>query len=88
MPLSVFSQGQLDGAFSQRPGAFNIKMASPQFEQRVGWVVPLETPMLLVLDGDGLASAALRKLALIGLDSRVKGFLAGGMGAWTALGMG
>ncbi len=68
------------------PGAFNFKMASPEFEQRVGWVVPLETPMLLVLDGDGLASAALRKLAFIGLDSRVKGFLAGGMGAWTAAG--
>lgn len=69
------------------PGAFNFKMASPEFEQRVGWVVPLEAPMLLVLDGDGLASAALRKLAFIGLDSRVKGFLAGGMGAWIDAGM-
>jgi hydroxyacylglutathione hydrolase len=69
------------------PDAFNFKMASPEFEQRVGWMVPLDVPMLLVLDSDGMASAALRKLAFIGLDSRVKGSLAGGMGAWIGAGM-
>lgn len=69
------------------PGAFNVKMTSPEFEQRVGWVVPLEVPMLLVLDGDGLERSALHKLAFLGLDSRVKGFLAGGMGAWMGTGM-
>ena len=69
------------------PGAFNFKMISPEFEQRVGWVVPLEAPMLLVLDSDGLLPSALRKLAFVGLDSRVKGFLAGGMGAWIGAGM-
>jgi len=69
------------------PGALNIKMASPEFEQRVGWVVPLDKPILLVLDRDAVLRTALRKLAFLGLDSRVEGFLAGGMGAWTAAGM-
>lgn len=69
------------------PGAFNVKMTSPEFEQRVGWVVPLEVPMLLVLDDDGLERSVLHKLAFLGLDSRVRGFLAGGMGAWIGAGM-
>jgi len=69
------------------PGAFNIKMTSPEFEQRVGWVVPLEASMLLVLDNDNLAKEVLHKLAFVGLDARVQGFLAGGMGAWIGAGM-
>jgi hydroxyacylglutathione hydrolase len=68
------------------PGAYSLKMGSPEFEQRVGWVVPLDAPMLLVLDGKEALRTALRKLAFVGLDSRVKGFLDGGMGAWTAAG--
>jgi len=69
------------------PGALNIKVASPEFEQRLGWVVPLDKPILLVLDRDAALRTALRKLAFLGLDSRVEGFLAGGLGAWTAAGM-
>lgn len=67
-------------------GALNITMASPEFEQRVGWVVPAELPIFLVLDSDASVPVALRKLAFVGLDSRVEGFLGGGMGAWTAAG--
>ncbi|MFT5314739.1 MAG: hydroxyacylglutathione hydrolase [Candidatus Krumholzibacteriia bacterium] len=68
------------------PGAFNIKMETPEFEQRVGWVVPKKLPIFLVLDSDLQLPVALRKLAFVGLDSRVEGFLGGGMGAWTAAG--
>jgi len=64
------------------PGAYNIKGASPEFEQRLGWVVGAEAPVVLVLDDDGAIGATLRKLAFVGLDSRVKGYLAGGMDAW------
>jgi hydroxyacylglutathione hydrolase len=66
------------------PGAYNIKGASPEFEQRVGWVVDLEVPILLVLDHDDALAAMLRKLAFVGLDRRVRGYLAGGMDAWGA----
>ena len=65
------------------PGAFNIQVENSAFEQRVGWVTPLDAPLLLVLDDDEDAGRAMHKLAFIGLDSRVRGFLAGGMGAWT-----
>jgi len=68
------------------PGAYNLHFTSSEFEQRVGWVAPLDKPMLLVLDNNDLAPPALRKLAFIGLDSRVEGFLSGGMSAWTGAG--
>ena len=78
-PSAAFGGGHI-------PSAYNLHLASPEFEQRVGWVVALEAPMLLVLDDNSLAPAALRKLAFVGLDSRVEGFLNGGMSAWTAAG--
>jgi len=68
------------------PGAYNVKLGSPEFEQRVGWVVPLEAPILLVLEEPSDLRTALRKLAFVGLDGRVEGYLRGGMGAWTAAG--
>lgn len=68
------------------PGAYNIKLASPEFEQRIGWVAPAEAPLLLVLEAAAALPTALHKLAFVGLDSRVQGFLAGGMDAWSAAG--
>ena len=31
------------------PGSYSIQSSSPEFEQRIGWVVPAELPILLVL---------------------------------------
>ncbi len=31
-------------------GAYNVQMSSSEFEQRVGWVVPDDTPIILVTD--------------------------------------
>lgn len=64
------------------PGAYNIQLGSGEFEQRVGWVAPPDDPILLVLDRDDLAVRALKKLAFIGLDQRVVGYLAGGVNGW------
>ena len=64
------------------PGAYNIQLSSAEFEQRVGWVTPLDTPMILVLDDDADSLRAMHALAFLGLDQRVKGFLAGGMKTW------
>jgi hydroxyacylglutathione hydrolase len=69
------------------PGAYSIKLTSPEFEQRVGWVVPLETPIILVTETEDEVRSALHKLAFVGLDRRVEGFLAGGMDAWAGAGM-
>ena len=68
------------------PNAYNIQLSSPEFEQRVGWVTPLDVPLLLVLDDDADAARALHNLAFLGLDQRVKGYLAGGMKAWYSAG--
>ncbi len=63
-------------------GAIDIQLTSPQFEQRVGWITPVGTPLVLVLDADSDAQPALQKLAFLGLDGRVLGFLRGCMRAW------
>jgi hydroxyacylglutathione hydrolase len=66
------------------PGSLNVQLTTPEFEQRVGWVTPLDVPLVLVLAEDALKPRALRALAFLGLDARVKGILGGGLDAWTA----
>lgn len=69
------------------PGAYNIQLSSPEFEQRVGWVTPLDVPVILVVKKAVDAQRAMDALAFVGLDQRVKGYLAGGMEAWIGAGM-
>jgi hydroxyacylglutathione hydrolase len=78
-PPAAFGGGHI-------PGAYNINLTSPEFEQRVGWVVPDGAHILLVLDNNTLAPTALRKLAFLGLDHRIEGFLNDGMNAWMRAG--
>jgi hydroxyacylglutathione hydrolase len=66
------------------PGALNIQLTAPEFEQRVGWITPLDAPLALVVAEDDLMPRAMRALAFLGLDARVRGYLKGGMEAWTA----
>lgn len=70
---SIFAEGHL-------PGSWSVQLASPQFEQRVGWVLPPEQRILLVVGAAGEERAALHKLAFVGLDQRVEGALE--IGAW------
>lgn len=69
------------------PGAYNIQLDSPEFEQRVGWVTPLDVPMILVLEHDAEAQRAMHALAFLGLDHRVEGFLVDGVTAWLNSGL-
>ncbi len=69
------------------PNAYNIQLSSSEFEQRVGWVTPLETPIVLILDDPSMLQATLSKLAFLGLDSRMKGYLLGGMLGWLKRGL-
>lgn len=64
------------------PGAFNVQLSSSEFEQRVGWVVPDNSQILLVTEKDGEAQEAIYKMGFIALDSFVVGFLEGGVEAW------
>ena len=64
------------------PGAFHAHLSSPEFEQRVGWVTPLDTPLILVTNSEEEAQKAIYNLAFLALDGRVTGYLDDGMEAW------
>ncbi|GAB4273514.1 MAG: hypothetical protein Kow0080_21050 [Candidatus Promineifilaceae bacterium] len=68
------------------PGAYNIQLSSAEFEQRVGWMVPDNTPIILVTDTTENAQKAIFNMAFIALDSFVTGYLDGGMDAWLEAG--
>jgi hydroxyacylglutathione hydrolase len=67
-------------------GSYNVQMSSSEFEQRVGWVVPDDTPIILVTDTDADAQTCIYNMAFIAMDSFVTGFLEGGIDAWMAAG--
>ena len=59
-------------------------MSSSEFEQRVGWVVPDDSPIILLTDKDQDAQKCIYNMGFIGLDQFVTGFLEGGLTAWMA----
>ena len=67
------------------PGAYNTPLASPNFEQWVGWLTPPTTPLLLLAEHEADYDLALHKLAFLGLDQRVQGVVQGGNRALAAL---
>jgi hydroxyacylglutathione hydrolase len=68
------------------PGAFNVQMSSLEFEQRVGWVTPDNSSIILVTDSAADAQKCIFNMAFIALDSQVTGFLEGGMDKWLGAG--
>ena len=64
------------------PGAYNIQMSSSEFEQRVGWVTPDNSSIILVTDSGEDAQRCIYNMAFIALDSNVSGFLDGGIESW------
>lgn len=72
-PSESFGEGHI-------PGAFNIQVSSSEFEQRVGWMLPSSEEIVLVAEEGEAAQSAIHKLAFVGLDRRIAGFLQ--MRAW------
>ena len=66
-------------------GAMNVQLSSAEFEQRAGWMLPADGPVVLIPDGDEAAQGAIRKLAFVGLDQRVRGYVE--MEAWESAGL-
>jgi glyoxylase-like metal-dependent hydrolase (beta-lactamase superfamily II)/rhodanese-related sulfurtransferase len=67
------------------PGSLTIELGDT-FASYVGWILPVGTPLLLVLpERDGAADEAVDQLIRIGFD-RLVGVLAGGADAWAAAG--
>jgi hydroxyacylglutathione hydrolase len=69
------------------PGSYNVQASSSEFEQRVGWVVPDGTPIVLLAETDDEARRCLWEMAFIGLDRSVTGFLEGGIDTWMRAGL-
>ena len=67
-------------------GSLNFQLASSEFEQRVGWLLSDSRDFVLISDHESDARQALLKLAFIGLDVRVAGYLVGGADVWEAAG--
>jgi hydroxyacylglutathione hydrolase len=68
------------------PDSYHVKQSSSEFEQRVGWVVPDNTPLVLLTETPEDAQAAIYKMAFIALDRFAVGYLKGGIGAWVEAG--
>jgi len=75
-----------DFAAAHIPGSVNIEL-NAGFASYVGWVLPFDDPLLLVLPGPGERALedAVTQLLRIGWR-HVEGWLAGGIGAWRASG--
>lgn len=67
------------------PGAFGIG-AGQSLSTWASWVVPYDTPILLVGDRQVIPDA-IRSLVRVGLD-QIVGYLDGGMASWTSAGFG
>ena len=68
------------------PGSYHVRQTGSEFEQRVGWVVPDDTPLILLTDTAEDAQACIYKMAFIALDGFVAGYLDGGVAAWVEAG--
>jgi hydroxyacylglutathione hydrolase len=68
------------------PGVINVQLASGEFEQRVGWMTPDDAPLILLMNNDEEAQEAIYKMAFIALETRVAGYLVGGIDAWMEAG--
>jgi hydroxyacylglutathione hydrolase len=75
---------QLSFGAGHIPDAFGIG-ADGQLSMWAGWVVPYETPLLLVASDPTEAEDAVRQLVRVGLDD-VRGYLDGGMEKWIEAG--
>lgn len=71
---------QLSFGAGHIPGALGIG-AGNNLSTWASWVVPYETPLLLVAPRPDLVEDAIRALVRVGLDD-VRGYLDGGMDAW------
>jgi hydroxyacylglutathione hydrolase len=67
------------------PGAVNVGL-EPSFATWVGWLLPPDAPIVLVLDDAAQWAKALTALARVGYE-RFAGYLLGGMAAWVSAGL-
>lgn len=69
------------------PGSINIQMSSGEFEQRVGWILPDNSRIILVTDTAEQAHKCMYNMAFIAMAGFVDGYLEDGIDQWLAAGM-
>jgi glyoxylase-like metal-dependent hydrolase (beta-lactamase superfamily II)/rhodanese-related sulfurtransferase len=67
------------------PGALNVDLNGGQFATRASWLIPEDTPVVLVLESPHDLDTAVEALSMVGQDG-VAGYLLGGMHAWAGSG--
>lgn len=79
--------GRHRAAFAREhiPGALHIELGS-SFSTYVGWLLPFNVPLVLLVEDEAGRAEAIVQLVRIGYE-QVQGFLEGGMGAWKATGL-
>jgi hydroxyacylglutathione hydrolase len=82
--VAIDLRDQLAFGSAHIPGAFGIG-AGQSLSTWSSWVVPYDTPLILVADDPSAAREAIRSLVRVGLD-QVVGYLDGGMTSWTTAG--
>jgi hydroxyacylglutathione hydrolase len=77
-PIAAFASGHV-------PGALSIPLRDA-FATWLGWLVPDDRPLLVVLDADQDREDLVRQCLKVGYE-RLEGELAGGMAAWRSAGL-
>ena len=77
-------RGAADFGAGHLPGAINIGL-SGQFAIWAGTLLAMDRPIVIVADSEEQAAEAVVRLARVGIES-VKGYLAGGVAAWSEAG--
>ena len=77
-PIGAFAAGHV-------PGALSVPLRNA-FASWLGWLVPDDRPLVLVVDPDQDRGDLVRQARKVGYE-RLAGELAGGMGAWQAAGL-
>ena len=79
-PAAAFGAGHI-------PGSYHVQKSNLEFEQRVGWVVPDDTPLILLTDTAEDAQECIYNMAFIALDRFMTGYVEGGISGWTDTGL-
>ncbi|MEO8285743.1 MAG: rhodanese-like domain-containing protein [Chloroflexota bacterium] len=83
--LILDTRSPLEFGVGHIPGALNVDLNGGQFATRASWLIPENTPVILVLQSEEDLPVALENLAMAGQDG-IMGHLAGGMVAWASNG--
>ena len=83
----VYTRSSAEYGAGHIPGSINIQMSSMEFEQRVGWILPDNSRIILVTNTAEQAHKCLYNMAFIAMSGFVDGFMDGGIKPWLAAGL-